>query len=627
MKSHPTRPITGPPSRLVTYLAAAIITIAAFANAPAARAETQTLTVLGANGTAGAIDTYSEASRDQVTWGPAYLFTGHPWGNVQGTNAWLNFDPDPAAGVGTNDDHAFTYYRIRFVAPASWVGDPSIAIQMIADNRGHATLNNTFLGTIDGSGSFAPSGAALVPGVNYLYVTLEDWGGINGINYRIDISVDSDDGFILAEVTDTDIDGLNSDEEAALGTDPDNPDTDGDGVLDGVDEHPLDASPELLAQIAELEQLLADCDDYVALLEQQLQACNANSVGLASDLDVARTQISVLTSERDDCLAMKADLEAQLAAALTANSVLQDALNAANATISTQAGDLASAYATITTLSAELASSGATIASLTADLDAANAEIDALNADLVIANDQIDTLTTELDDATAQIATLTANLSAANATIAGLTTDLAHANNTIAGLVADLEAANGQINILTADLVSANAQIDGLTSDLATANGQIDTLTSELDDANAQITTLTADLGSANAQIAALTLDLAAAQATIADLQAIIAAQTTLLGFIDTDISAYEQYLRDTFRDPTFQIAGDNSAEKVSALIASLFEINRGDTLAIYRELGGDVGYNDHHGKFDKGKSDKSSKGKSDKSSKGSKSKSGRGRH
>lgn len=36
-------------------------------------------------------------------------------------------------------------------------------------------------------------------------------------------------------VLDSDGDGLSDDEEAALGTDPNNPDTDGDGVLDGAE--------------------------------------------------------------------------------------------------------------------------------------------------------------------------------------------------------------------------------------------------------------------------------------------------------------------------------------------------------------------------------------------------------
>ncbi len=533
------------------FIAALCLSTGAFFST--AQAELQTLTVLGADGTAGSIDAYSEASRDQVNWGPAYLFTGHPWGLVEGTNAWLNYDPDPSAGIGTDADHTFTYYRIRFVAPDSWVGEPSVLIRMIADNRGHATLNSTFLGTIDGGGSFSPSGDALVPGVNTLYVTLEDWGGINGINYRIDITVDSDDGFILAEVTDTDIDGLNADEEAALGTDPDNPDTDGDGVLDGVDPNPLDPRPELEAKIAQLEQQLSDCDDLVALLSQQ-----------ASDNG---DTIDNLQAQLNACLAHKAQLES----------------------------DLSAAQGEIATLSADLDAAKTLAASLQTQLDTALANNTALTADLATAN--------------STIATLQNDLGAAQATIVGLQTDLDSANVQIGALTAELTACQAHAADLQSQLDAANAQIASLTDDLASANDEIAALTADLAAANQTI----ADQA---AQIGLLETNLAAANAAIVELEAINAAQAALLGAIDGDISAYEAYLRVEFRDPDFVIAGGTSAEKVANLVAALLDINRGRNLDIYRKLGGEVGRHGKDADHDEDKKDDDKKKESDKSGK-----------
>ncbi len=594
-----------------------------------ARAEIQTLTVLGANGSAGSIDTFSEASRDQVNWGPAYLFTGHPWGNVTGTNAWLNFDPDPAAGVGTDANHAFTYYRIRFVAPASWVGEPEIAIQMIADNRGHATLNSTFLGTIDGSGSFSPPGDALVPGVNTLYVTLEDWGGINGINYRIDISVDSDDGFILAEVTDTDVDGLNSDEETALGTDPDNPDTDGDGVLDGVDPNPLDAQPELEARIAALEQQLSDCDDLVALLQQTLDDRDASITGLSSDLATAQAQATSLAEQLSLCQAHKVQLEtqldeaaahlvalnAQLDTAVGANAALQAQLDAANATVAGLQADLTHAVAQIASLEGQLADSQAQVASLETQLAAANAANAQLTADLAAAQNQIATLEGELQAATAQIAGLHSELQAAHANIAALQSELQAATARIAELENSLILALQENASLQAQLADTQAQLADTAAQLAQCMADKAALEAALQVAEDTI-------AAQQQQITDLTLDLEAAFAVIADLQTVNADQAALLAAVSGDLSAYEAFLRQTFRDPDFQIAGATPAEKVAHLVAALLEVNRGRNLDIYRELGGRVGHghddrDDHD--HDHGKSDKKPSRKSEKSDKSGK--------
>ena len=77
---------------------------------------------------------------------------------------------------------------------------------MNADNRGQVTLNDTFLGQIDGRGSFTST--ELQPGLNTLYLTLVDWGGWVGFTYRIDITVEADEGFVLGGAGDSDVDGL-----------------------------------------------------------------------------------------------------------------------------------------------------------------------------------------------------------------------------------------------------------------------------------------------------------------------------------------------------------------------------------------------------------------------------------
>jgi hypothetical protein len=78
------------------------------------------------------------------------------------------------------------------------------------------------------------------------------------------VTLTDDDGGIsnqgIATVTllfDSDDDGLTDSEEAALGTDPGNADSDGDGVPDSVDDLPLDSTQSLdTAQGIRIERLL-----------------------------------------------------------------------------------------------------------------------------------------------------------------------------------------------------------------------------------------------------------------------------------------------------------------------------------------------------------------------------------
>jgi hypothetical protein len=216
-------------TRSVTRTLLFVLLLVGFQSAFAA---TQTLTILGGKGEVGSIDPYAEASRDGgQTWQPAYLTGWHPWGFIEGTNSWINFDPSPFVGLNTT-----TLYRIRFSAPAAWTGTPQMNIRISADNHAEVKFNDAYIGTIEYVGALnanAQFAANLRPGVNTIMLSLTDWGGWVGFNYRIDMSVEADDGFVLGETGDSDVDGLKDTEEAILGTDPNNPDSDGDGINDG----------------------------------------------------------------------------------------------------------------------------------------------------------------------------------------------------------------------------------------------------------------------------------------------------------------------------------------------------------------------------------------------------------
>ncbi len=148
------------------------------------------LTILGASGSPGSIEPNTDYSKDGgLTWYPAYLFTGHPWGNIPGTNAWLNQHPSPFVGLNENVD-----FRIRFYVPENALA-AHMTYQVNADNEADILINGTLVAhTVGGSISSGtiPS-QYLVPGINTIYVRLIDYGGWVGLNYRIDISADSAD--------------------------------------------------------------------------------------------------------------------------------------------------------------------------------------------------------------------------------------------------------------------------------------------------------------------------------------------------------------------------------------------------------------------------------------------------
>ena len=166
-------------------------------------ATVQTFSIIGANGAAGGIDAYTDVSLDGgLTWGPAYLSGGHPWGYIAGTNSWVSINPNQTLGAGTGPygsgwgstvGWAYADFRIRFNIPADF-SDPAMVFQVKADNEADISLNGTFVQHINGqSGTTvdASIASALQAGENEIILRLGDYGGIWGINYRIDVTMTS----------------------------------------------------------------------------------------------------------------------------------------------------------------------------------------------------------------------------------------------------------------------------------------------------------------------------------------------------------------------------------------------------------------------------------------------------
>ncbi len=173
-------------SRLLMSIAALLVV----SSMVFAQPKEQTFTILGANGSVGDVDPYTDCSSDGgVTWHEAYLTGWHPWGFASGTNSWISIDPNNAVGI--NGEHDF---RIRFYVPEDFT-DPSMVFVIKADNAADVWVNDTYITHVEGTFTYAAGDAviaeALVPGVNEIRLHLIDWGGIVGMNYRIDVTMTS----------------------------------------------------------------------------------------------------------------------------------------------------------------------------------------------------------------------------------------------------------------------------------------------------------------------------------------------------------------------------------------------------------------------------------------------------
>lgn len=155
----------------------------------AAAAAPQTLNILGAQGTTGATDPYTEFSLDNgQTWRRAFLYAGHPWGNVEGTNNWINCGPSGSDCAGLT-----ILYRVRFNMPDTF-SNPQTLFQFKADNAIDIRLNNTLLPRITTEGTVTGNtyvNSSLIPGLNEIGMVLYDGGGLTGFNYKITVQVDA----------------------------------------------------------------------------------------------------------------------------------------------------------------------------------------------------------------------------------------------------------------------------------------------------------------------------------------------------------------------------------------------------------------------------------------------------
>ncbi|MBA3849290.1 MAG: hypothetical protein C0502_04760 [Opitutus sp.] len=192
-------------------LAALAVTTRLHAQVPASL-PTQTLTILGGSGSAGGIAANVEYYNPATgLWQRAYLTGWHPWGFVSGTNSWINYKTsnvsDPGAGANGTNSTFWYLYRVRFTVPADAI-DPKMTFSLKADNfaqvaingatAGGSTryINNTYMnnvieGAADQVNVDAVFSQNVHPGENTITLNIGDHGGLNGFNFRIDLSMKS----------------------------------------------------------------------------------------------------------------------------------------------------------------------------------------------------------------------------------------------------------------------------------------------------------------------------------------------------------------------------------------------------------------------------------------------------
>lgn len=136
-------------------------------------------------------DQYTEVSTDEgLTWHAAYLVGGnHPWGNVAGTNSWLNCGPSFFECLNVRSD-----YRYRFYLAPGWSASNLVA-DMKIDNYGWISLNGTDISGRQ-AGQWNSGGPISLEelthtGWNELHVVLVDEGGWAGINFHLTYTVTS----------------------------------------------------------------------------------------------------------------------------------------------------------------------------------------------------------------------------------------------------------------------------------------------------------------------------------------------------------------------------------------------------------------------------------------------------
>ncbi len=174
---------------LRTGLVTALVSMVVYLLSAVAFAAPQTLTILGAYGSPGNVDPYTEYSLDGgQTWAQAYLYGWHPWGFVPGTNSWVNCGPSGSVCLNRS-----VLYRVRFNVPAGF-SNPQMRFDVKADNAATIWVNGTYVTYIVGVGGTtadATVASAITTGMNEIRLKVDDWGGLAGFNYKITLNVEA----------------------------------------------------------------------------------------------------------------------------------------------------------------------------------------------------------------------------------------------------------------------------------------------------------------------------------------------------------------------------------------------------------------------------------------------------
>lgn len=186
-------------------------------NTTPAALPTRTLTILGGTGAYGTpapnVEYFNPVTN---TWQGAYLVGTHPWGQVSGTDNWVNYKLDNVsdADAGPTPNQTKWYlYRVRFTVPSDAV-NPKMTFSLKADNFAQVAINgslaggstqfinnanvpNVVVGTADQVNADAVFSQAVRVGENTITLNIGDWGGLNGFNFRIDLSMQSSEPLAL----------------------------------------------------------------------------------------------------------------------------------------------------------------------------------------------------------------------------------------------------------------------------------------------------------------------------------------------------------------------------------------------------------------------------------------------
>jgi hypothetical protein len=196
---------------------------------------------------------------------PATIGDGHDWSTVPGASQWISacttLDDVDCIGVGPagGKDDIVMWYRIQFDVPANW-SDVTIDFTTKVDNAASVFLNGNQVGTRIIGGNHVStfheslSNGSLQAGTNNIIVRMEDWGGLSGINYRIDLNGLSTAPIVVIE-PDSDGDGVPNSSDAFPNDPNEWADSDGDEIGDNAD--PFDNSSDSATVF------VGDCDSGV----------------------------------------------------------------------------------------------------------------------------------------------------------------------------------------------------------------------------------------------------------------------------------------------------------------------------------------------------------------------------